>query len=63
MDLGQFAEVLGGGGEQEFVVRTAWTAQSKPSKAEDAFELREEHLGVLTQPHQDRGDRCLDFGS
>ena len=24
-DLGQFAEVLGGGGEEEFVICTAWT--------------------------------------
>lgn len=23
-DLGQFAEVLGGGGEEEFVIRPAW---------------------------------------
>ncbi len=25
-DLGQFAEVLGGGGEEEFVIGTTWSA-------------------------------------
>ena len=32
-DLGQFAEVLGGGGEEEFIVRATWAAQSEASQA------------------------------
>mgnify|MGYP001825084371 CR=1 FL=1 len=50
-DLGQFAEVLGGGGEQEFVICAAWSAQSEPSQPEYAFEVREEHRDLLSEPH------------
>ncbi len=52
-DLGQFAEVLGGCGEEEFVVCAARAAQSEPPEAEDAFEVREEHLDLLSQLHRD----------
>lgn len=36
-DLGKLAEVSGGGGEEEFIVCTAWSLQSEPSQPEDAF--------------------------
>jgi len=51
--LGRFAEVLGGCGEEKFVICTVRAAQSKPSKTEDAFKLGEEHLDLLSEPHRD----------
>ncbi|MEO1026695.1 MAG: hypothetical protein AAFX07_14190, partial [Pseudomonadota bacterium] len=36
LELGQFAEVLGGGCEGELVLNAAWTAQSEPSQANGA---------------------------
>ena len=50
-DFRQFPEVLGGGGEEEFVARAAWTAQSETSETEDAFEVGEEHLDLLPELH------------
>jgi hypothetical protein len=47
LELGQFPEVLGGGCEGEFVLNTAWPAQSEPPQTENAFEVGEEHLDFL----------------
>ena len=52
-DLCQFAEVLGCGGEEECVVRSAWAPHSQPSQPEIAHEVREEHLDLLSEFHRD----------
>lgn|GEM_PF-4259083 len=52
-DFGQFAEVLGSGGEEEFVICTAWSSQSQPSQSQNAFEVGEEHLNLLSELHRD----------
>lgn len=52
-DLSQFPEVLCGGGEEEFVICAAWSPKSEPSEAEDALEVREKPLDVLSQFHRD----------
>jgi len=45
--LGEFAKVLGGGGEKELVLCARWSAQSQSPQAYDAFEVRKEHLDLL----------------
>ena len=46
--LGEFAEVLSGGGEMELVAGTAGAAKSEPVEFQDAFEVSEEHLDLLS---------------
>jgi hypothetical protein len=48
-ELGELPEVLGGGGEEEFVVCAAWAAQSEPAEAEDALEVSEQHLDLFPE--------------
>ena len=52
-DLGEFAEVLGGCSEKEFVVCAAWPLQSESPQPENMLEVGEEHLDHLAQRHQD----------
>jgi len=52
-ELCQFPEIVGGGGEEEFVVCTAWAAWSKSAKSENAFEVGKEHLDLLPEFHRD----------
>ena len=47
-DLGQFPEVLGGGGEEEFVICAAGTTKSQPFEANDPLMMCEEHLDQLS---------------
>ncbi len=47
-ELRQFAEVLGGGGEEELVVGAAWSSQTEAVEAQDALEMCEQHLDLLT---------------
>ena len=58
-DRRQFPKVLGGVGEQEFVGCAAWPAQSRPPEAKTAFEMREQHLDLLSQLHRDVVLLCL----
>jgi hypothetical protein len=47
------AQILGGGSQQELVLRTASTAQSQSIELQDALQVREEHfnlLAILTAP-------------
>jgi hypothetical protein len=47
----QFAEtpkVLGNGGKRELELGTAWPPQSEPAEAENALQVREQHLDLLT---------------
>src|SRR5690606_7162311 len=46
--LGHFAEVLGCGGEVELVFRSVGTAQAQAVQLQDAFEVSEEHLDLLS---------------
>jgi hypothetical protein len=39
--LGQFAEVLGGGREQELIVSTRGSAEPQPIETQDALEMGE----------------------
>jgi hypothetical protein len=52
-DLGQFAEVLGGGGEQEFIVGATSAASSEASEAKNALEMGKQHLDLLSELHRD----------
>ena len=51
-NLSQFAEVLGGGGEEEFVICTAWAASSQSSQPENAFEVGKEHFDLFPELHR-----------
>jgi len=48
-DLGQFAEILGGCGEQEPVICVARAKQSVPSKPKYAIEVGKQHLDLLPE--------------
>ncbi len=48
--LGHFAEVLGGGSEEEFVFGAVWTSQAQAIELQYAFEVREQHLDLLSLP-------------
>jgi hypothetical protein len=45
--FGEPSQVLGDGGEREFVLCTARAAQSKPTEPQDALQVREPHLDLL----------------
>ena len=45
--LGQLAEVLGGGGEEELISGSVWTAKAKPVELQDTLEMRKQHLDLL----------------
>jgi len=47
--LCQLSEVLGGGCKVEFVAHTAWTSQSQPAEPENALEMGEQHLDLLSK--------------
>jgi hypothetical protein len=47
-ELRQFPQVLGGGGQQELVFRSAGAAQAQSIEPEDALQMSEEHLDLLT---------------
>ena len=46
--LGEFAQVLGGGGEEELVMGAAGASQSQSVKLQDPFEVGEQHLDLLS---------------
>src|SRR5690606_36510166 len=46
--LGHFAQVLGCGGEVELVFSSVGTAQAQAVQPQDAFEVSEEHLDLLS---------------
>src|SRR4029453_6667084 len=45
--LGELAEVLGGGGEEELVLSTIRASQAQAVQLQDALEVGEQHLGLL----------------
>ena len=45
--LGEAAQVLCNGCEGELILCTAWAAQPKPTKSQDAFEVGEQHLDAF----------------
>src|SRR5215208_316116 len=45
--LGELAEVLGGGGEEELVLGTVWAPQAQAVQLQDALEVGEQHLDLL----------------
>jgi len=46
--LGEFPQVLSGGGQQELVLSPARTAQPQTAHLEDALEMGKQHLDALT---------------
>lgn len=64
--LGQLAEVLGGGGEEELVSCAVGTSQAQAIHPEDALEAREQHFDLLPLAARDqigvgRGDIAGDI--
>lgn len=47
-EFSELSEVLGGGGEQELVASAAWSAPPKAAEPEDALEVGEQHLDLLS---------------
>ena len=47
-ELRQFPEVLGGGGQQELVLGSIWTTEAQSTEPEDALQMSEEHLDLLS---------------
>lgn len=52
--LGHFAEVLGGGGEEELVSCAVWTSQAQAIHSENALEVREQHFDLLSLAARDQ---------
>jgi hypothetical protein len=48
MSLASFLRFLGGGGQEEFVSRPVWAAQAQSIEPEDALQMSEEHLDLLS---------------
>jgi hypothetical protein len=46
--LRQFPQILGGGGQEEVVFGSAWSAQAQLAEPEDALQVSEEHLDLLS---------------
>src|SRR5271168_2570596 len=47
-ELRQFPQVLGGGGQQELVLGSLWAAQAQSAESEDALQMSEQHLDLLS---------------
>ena len=47
--FGELPEVLGCGGEQKFVVSAEWPSQPEPVEPQDALEMGEQHLDLLSK--------------
>ena len=48
-DLRQLPEVLGCGDEEELIPGAAWASEAQSSETEDAFEMGEQHLYLLSE--------------
>jgi len=59
-ELGEFAQVLGGGGEEELVSGALGTAEPQAVEFEDPLEVGEEHLDLL--PLSSSGDVGVGLG-
>jgi hypothetical protein len=46
-ELGEFPEVLGGGGEEELVVSSVWSAQAQAIQPQDPLQMAEQHFDLL----------------
>jgi hypothetical protein len=49
-ELRQFPKILGGGGQQELVLGSIWTTEAQSTEPEDALQMSEEHLDLLSLP-------------
>jgi hypothetical protein len=47
-ELREFPKILGGGGQQELIFGSVWTAEAQSTEPEYAFQMSEEHLNVLS---------------
>ena len=47
-DLGHFAQVLGGGCEEELVFGAIWSPKAQSVELEDSLEVGEQHLHLLS---------------
>ena len=47
-DFSQFPQILGGGGQQELVFGSTWATEAQSIEPEDALQMREEHLDLLS---------------
>ena len=47
--FGQLPEVLGSCCEEEFVVSAAWSSQPEPVEPQNALEMGEQHLDLLSK--------------
>lgn len=48
-ELGELPEVLCGGCEVEFIACAVWPPQSETVEAQDALQMREQHLNLFPQ--------------
>ena len=49
-ELRQLPQILGGGCQEELVFGSAWSAQAQLTEPEDALQVSEEHLDLLSLP-------------
>ena len=47
-ELRQLPQILGGGGQEELIFGSVWTAEAQSTEPEDAFEMSEEHLDLFS---------------
>jgi hypothetical protein len=65
-ELRQVPQILGGGGQKEFVFCSVWAALAQSIEPEDAFQMSEEHPDLLFAPARDHvglGWLCYGNGS
>ena len=51
-ELRQVPQILGGGGQKEFVFCSVWAALAQSIEPEDAFQMSEEHPDLLSLRHE-----------
>ena len=49
-ELCEFPQVLGGGGEVEFIAGAVWSSETQPIEPQDALEVSKQHLDLLARP-------------
>jgi hypothetical protein len=49
-ELRQLPQILGGSCQEELVFGSAWSAQAQLTEPEDALQVSEEHLDLLSLP-------------
>ena len=59
-ELREFPQVLGGGGQKEFIFSSVWPAQTQSVQPKDALQMCEQHLDLLSLATEKRRPQSCD---